>query len=178
MGAKVWHRLVLSVLGIVGAYASLVLRGRPAASTASDSAQTGVVGPRPAPSRGVAGAWADRPDRGARPTRTTLSTAPVPIGTWRALGPAPIGPPYLANGGFYGGANSGRITAITKLPASGLHPGRIVLGSAGGGIWTSDDNGVTWLPRTDAGADLAIGAVAADPANANHLVAGTGEANQ
>ena len=51
-------------------------------------------------------------------------------------------------------------------------------GTAGGGIWTSDDNGTTWLPRSDAAADLAIGAVTVDPSNSNHLIAGTGEANQ
>jgi hypothetical protein len=50
--------------------------------------------------------------------------------------------------------------------------------TAGGGIWTSDNGGTTWTPRTDSASDLAIGAAAADPKNTNHLIAGTGEANQ
>ena len=52
------------------------------------------------------------------------------------------------------------------------------MGSASGGVWTSDNGGTTWTPRTDSQPDLAIGAVAVDPNNADHIVAGTGEANQ
>jgi hypothetical protein len=113
------------------------------------------------------------------PARTTPvgPAAALPTGTWKPLGPAPIGPPYLVSGGYYGGANSGRVTGVVVLPG-GLHPGRVVLGTAGGGVWTSDNSGQSWTPRTDGKPDLAIGAVAVDPANANHVLAGTGEANQ
>ena len=61
---------------------------------------------------------------------------------------------------------------------SGALAGRVVAGSAGGGIWTSDDSGTTWTPRTDTASNLAIGSVAIDPSNVNHLIAGTGEGNQ
>jgi photosystem II stability/assembly factor-like uncharacterized protein len=103
--------------------------------------------------------------------------ATLPTGTWKALGPAPIGPPFLTYGDYFGGPYSGRVTSVVVL-SGGLHPGRLVIGSAGGGVWTSDNNGQTWTARTDTQADLAIGAVAVDPSNANHLLAGTGEANQ
>jgi photosystem II stability/assembly factor-like uncharacterized protein len=53
-----------------------------------------------------------------------------------------------------------------------------VAASAGGGIWTSDDNGRHWVVRTDDAADLAIGSVTDDPSQPEHLIAGTGEANQ
>jgi uncharacterized repeat protein (TIGR01451 family) len=132
--------------------------------------------PTPAPVQGLRQALADRADP-ASPRSISGPAAAIPVGAWHPLGPAPTGPPYLANGGFYGGANSGRITGLVSV-ASGLHPGRVIAGTAGGGIWTSDDNGTTWLPRSDSAADLAIGAVAADPSNPNHVIAGTGEANQ
>ena len=106
-----------------------------------------------------------------------MVSAPIPAGRWLPLGPAPIGPPFLAAGGFYGGVNSGRITGLAVVP-SGLHPGRVVAATAGGGIWTSDDNGAHWEPRTDSVADLAVGSVVDDPSNPEHLIAGTGEANQ
>ena len=55
------------------------------------------------------------PTRRRRPHIQCLSR--VPTGTWKPLGPAPIGPPYAGGGGFYGGTNSGRITAITTIPS-------------------------------------------------------------
>ena len=132
--------------------------------------------PRLAPLRGLAQARADRPDQATAPTHRSGAFA-LPSGAWQRLGPAPIGPPYAGGGGFYGGANSGRITGITTI-ASGTLAGRIVAATAGGGVWTSDNNGTTWVARSDTRPDLAIGAVAVDPSNPNHLIAGTGEANQ
>jgi hypothetical protein len=131
---------------------------------------------RAAPLRGIGQALADRPDAGSQPS-TRVTPFVLPSGTWMPLGPAPIGPPYLAGGGFYGGANSGRITGLTRIP-SGTLAGRVVAGTAGGGIWTSDANGTTWTARSDTAPDLAIGAVTVDPKNPNHLIAGTGENNQ
>ncbi len=129
-----------------------------------------------APIQGLAGALADRPDVSAPPSSGAASAA-VPAGTWQALGPATIGPPYRQGGGLYAGPNAGRITGLATIP-SGTHAGRIVAGTAGGGIWTSDDGGTTWTARSDSAANLAIGSVTVDPSNANHLIAGTGEANQ
>jgi uncharacterized repeat protein (TIGR01451 family) len=171
---KRWGAVVALGITVAAACIAMVLLGLPAAS-----AKTAVAGssvPRPAPIQGLRQARADRADP-VSPSSVSGQLAAVPVGVWKPLGPAPIGPPYLASGGFYGGANSGRITGLVSV-SSGLHPGRAVAGTAGGGIWTSDDNGTTWLARTDSAADLAIGAVAVDPANANHLIAGTGEANQ
>ncbi len=131
---------------------------------------------RPAPIRGLDRACADRADAFST-FRAKASVASIPSGIWQPLGPAPIGPPYLGSGGGYGGANSGRITGLVVIP-SGAHQGRIVVATAGGGLWTSDDSGSTWAARSDTAADLAIGSVAVDPSNANHLIAGTGEGNQ
>jgi uncharacterized repeat protein (TIGR01451 family) len=176
-GSKRWHAGMASGITFAGTCVAALVLGLPTSSASSAAGAAGAAGaPRPAPVRGLRQAAADRPDPLSRRS-VSGPQAPVPVGTWKPLGPAPIGPPFLSGGGFYGGANSGRITGLVSLP-SGLHPGRVVAGTAGGGIWTSDDNGATWTPRTDFAADLAIGAVAADPSNANHLIAGTGEANQ
>jgi hypothetical protein len=136
----------------------------------------GLLPIRPAPIHGLRQALADRPDPVSRAV-VGKPAASIPSGAWQPLGPAPIGPPFLAGGGFYGGVNSGRVTGLVVISAGAL-AGRVVVGTAGGGIWTSDDGGTVWTPRTDAVADLAIGSVTVDPSNANHLIAGTGEANQ
>jgi uncharacterized repeat protein (TIGR01451 family) len=165
---------LVAALGISGAVALLP----PSAASAASSSNVGQLAPVPAPAYTTPGELSDHADPGIRATRSTGSTAPLPIGTWRALGPKPIGPPYLMSGGYYGGVNSGRVTAVAQLPASGLHPNRVVAGTAGGGVWTSDDNGTTWHGRSDRAANLAVGALTVDPSNPGHLIAGTGEANQ
>ena len=103
--------------------------------------------------------------------------SPLPGGAWLPLGPAPLGPATLGGGGFYGGVNSGRVTGLAYIP-SGPHAGRVVAGTAGGGIWTTDNNGSVWTARSDFAPSLAIGSVAVDPSHPEHLIAGTGEANQ
>jgi hypothetical protein len=158
---------VVAALATTGASAALA-RGGPAATI------------RPAPVFGLAAAQADRPDavsphHAAAPV--PAAPLPVPSGAWQALGPAPIGPAKLAGGLNVGTTNAGRITALASIP-SGSHAGRLVAGSAGGGIWISDDSGATWTPESDSAADMAIGALAVDPNNSNHLIAGTGEDNQ
>ncbi len=109
----------------------------------------------------------------ASPRATAALRGPraLPGGAWKPLGPAAIGPAKLLHGLGYGGVNSGRITGLVVIP-SGLHPGRIVAGTAGGGIWTSDDNGAHWTPRTDFASSLAIGAVADSASSPNVLIAG------
>lgn len=71
---------------------------------------------------------------------------------------------------------SGRVTSI----AFGGIPGTIYLGTAGGGVWKSVNNGINWTPLTDQQVSLAIGALAVVPrANgADTIYAGTGESNQ
>ena len=163
------------VIGMLGMSIAALLFCLPSASSASQLGRAASAPPKPPPVRGLGLARADRPDRqvSAAPSASPVA---VPAGTWQPLGPAPVGPPFLVSGGYYGGVNAGRITSIATLP-SGPHSGRIVAGSAGGGIWTSDDGGATWTARSDSAADLAIGSVADDPSTPDHLIAGTGEAN-
>lgn len=68
----------------------------------------------------------------------------------------------------------GRITCVTAHPSV---PGRIFLGAAAGGVFRTTDNGATWACVTDDYGIASMGDLATDPANANVVYAGTGEAN-
>src|SRR3974390_838735 len=157
---------------LTGTLVSLLALSSGSASAVSHSLLTPAQVPShavPRLSTGISQALADRTDQFvSRPSATTINPLAIPSGAWQPLGPAPIGPPFLAGGGFYGGVNSGRVTATVVLP-SGPLAGRVVIGTAGGGIWTSDNKGSTWTARSDTAASLAIGSVAIDPSNPNHL---------
>jgi hypothetical protein len=167
------YRLVTVACSIVAAFVATA----PTAAQAAPTARVGAspVAPPVARPQGVAPADHPTPGTGG-PSEAPSPDAALPTGAWQSLGPAAIGPTALQNGLFYGGNNSGRVTALVTIP-SGAHSGRMVLGSASGGIWTSSD-GITWTVRTDDQSNLAIGSLAVDPGNAEHLIAGTGEANQ
>jgi hypothetical protein len=181
-GMRASRAMLAVILGFGGACAALLVILLPSAGSASSGRASASLAalagaPRPPRMRGLAEARADRPDPVARRLVRGPASA-LPSGAWAPLGPAPIGPPYQVGGGFYGGANSGRITGLAVVKLVGTNVPRIVAGTAGGGIWTSDNNGATWALRTATQPDIAIGAVAVDPKNPEHLIAGTGEANQ
>ena len=77
----------------------------------------------------------------------------------RTLGPAAVG---------------GRISAIDAVASD---PNRIVVGVATGGIWISDNGGVTWEPVFDNEAVASIGALAINQSNPDIIWVGTGESN-
>ena len=119
----------------------------------------------------------------ALPTTRSLMGGKGPAGpqrdsttTFREIGPAPVNSdtinPALDE---QHGLLSGRATAVVVGP----HTGVIYLGTAGGGVWKSTNDGASWTPLTDTQQSLAIGALALDPADTtdNTLYAGTGEAN-
>lgn len=66
----------------------------------------------------------------------------------------------------------GRTRALIVHPTL---PNRLFAGAAGGGIWRSENAGVTWDPVDDKLARLAVCALAFDPTNPNVVYAGTGE---
>jgi photosystem II stability/assembly factor-like uncharacterized protein len=51
-----------------------------------------------------------------------------------------------------------------------------VLGAGGGGVWASQDAGMSWTPLTDAQPTLSIGSVAFAPSDPQIIYAGTGDA--
>ncbi len=77
------------------------------------------------------------------------------------LAPRPIGPAVM----------SGRIAAIAGVAGD---PVTLYVGSAGGGVWKSDDGGTTFKPVFDQHPQ-SIGAIAVDPSNPKTVWVGTGE---
>ena len=69
---------------------------------------------------------------------------------------------------------SGRITAID---ARSDDPNHLLVGTATGGAWMSDNAGLTWTPVFDDAAVASVGAVAIHPANPDIMWIGTGEGN-
>jgi photosystem II stability/assembly factor-like uncharacterized protein len=70
---------------------------------------------------------------------------------------------------------SGRALSIAFEPRAPGLPTGVYVGTAGGGVWKSIDGGKTWFPKTDYQASLAIGAIAVNPNDPSHVLAGTGE---
>ena len=55
-------------------------------------------------------------------------------------------------------------------------PDTFYFGSAGGGVWKTENSGHTWYPISDQGIPIgSIGAIAVAPSNANIIYVGTGE---
>jgi photosystem II stability/assembly factor-like uncharacterized protein len=79
---------------------------------------------------------------------------------WRHIGPASFG---------------GR---IDDIEAVATRPSTIFVGTAGGGIFRSTNNGTTWVPVFDRdGRSTSIGDIAIAPSDPNIIWAGTGEPN-
>ncbi len=66
----------------------------------------------------------------------------------------------------------GRVLIMFTQPAA---PQQLWAGTTHGGLWHSVDTGATWKLASGAMKNMAVGAVAADPLNANIMYAGTGE---
>jgi hypothetical protein len=90
--------------------------------------------------------------------------APYAALRWRNIGP------------FRGG----RVLAVSGVVGD---PRTFYFGSAGGGIWTTGDAGVTWHPLTDTVAGsggpriVSIGAISVAPSDPQTIYAGSGEAD-
>jgi len=77
----------------------------------------------------------------------------------RSIGPAAI---------------SGRVAAIDVVNSD---PNHIVVGSASGGVWISDNGGLTWEPVFDDQPVASIGSVAINQSNPDIIWVGSGEGN-
>lgn len=93
------------------------------------------------------------------PLVASAANAPYANLTWREIGPALAG---------------GRVAAVAGTAQDDK---LYYLGTAGGGVWKSENAGATWSPVFDGQHVSAIGAVAIDPTNENVVWAGSGEAN-
>ena len=105
------------------------------------------------------------------PRRETLLTpATSGASNWVELGPTAI-----PSGQTYGGARvivTGRVVEIVQHPTDASV---IYVATSRGGVWKTEDAGVTWTPKSDNEASLAIGALALARSDPQVLYAGTGE---
>lgn len=101
---------------------------------------------------------------------------PPPANNWIPIGPAVVRQGQASNRP----AVSGRIAGLAIAPG-GI---QIYAASANGGVWRSDDGGLTWQstmeawdlnPTTPSSDTLACGAIAINPTNPNRIFVGTGE---
>jgi photosystem II stability/assembly factor-like uncharacterized protein len=116
------------------------------------------AGTAPAPSPSAAA-----PKAPAKPTPTPSPTPtpgpPFANMHWRGIGPAAAG---------------GRVAAVA---GSATDAKLYYLGSAGGGVWKSENSGQTWDPVFEKQPVASIGAVVIDPTDNNIVWVGTGESN-
>jgi photosystem II stability/assembly factor-like uncharacterized protein len=91
--------------------------------------------------------------------RARVRPAAAPAMNWTPIGPTNIG---------------GRCTSLAVHPGN---PDIVYIGSAGGGVWRSDDAGQTWTSQWHDQPVLNIGSLAIDPKSPDTVYCGTGEAN-
>lgn len=93
-----------------------------------------------------------------------------PTGSWTHVGPFGLDVPYRQ---YYGVRPlSGRKNDIAYAPSD---PTILYAASAGGGVWKSTDSGLNWTPKSDGWKFLHTTTVAVSPADANLVLAGTGD---
>src|SRR5437868_13564248 len=96
---------------------------------------------------------------GATLQAQTLDSATVAGFRWRTVGPANF---------------QGRLSDVVGIPGPSK---TLFVAAAGGGIWKSMNNGVTWRPVFDDKRVIAMGMLAIAPSDTNVVWAGTGEPN-
>jgi len=96
---------------------------------------------------------------GIATAQTSINSSFFQVMSARSLGPSTM---------------SGRITAIEGIIAE--KQVNLYVGTAGGGIWKSQNGGISFSPIFDKYAQ-SIGALAIEPGNAKVVYAGTGESN-
>jgi photosystem II stability/assembly factor-like uncharacterized protein len=69
---------------------------------------------------------------------------------------------------------SGRVTSFAVDPSN---TARYFVGVASGGVWKTENNGITWTPVFDGEGSYSIGTVVLDPKNPSTVWVGTGENN-
>jgi photosystem II stability/assembly factor-like uncharacterized protein len=89
----------------------------------------------------------------------TLDSATVAGFKWRTPGPANF---------------MGRLSDLAAIPSPSK---TIYVSAAGGGIWKTTNNGITWRPIFDDKRIISMGMLAIAPSDTNQVWAGTGEPN-
>src|ERR1700722_8078333 len=89
---------------------------------------------------------------------------------------ASVEPSYLQllHWRMVGPSRGGRVTAVAGDP---VNKQVFYFGATGGGIWKTDDGGISWLNLSDGFVNTgSVGALAVAPSNTNIVYAGMGEA--
>ncbi len=84
----------------------------------------------------------------------------------------PVGPTYWLSQAWNPGL--GRVNVIAVDPQIGT---RIYVGTPGGGLWRSNNNGNTWTPLTDYFMSIGVSGIAINPSNSNEIYISTGDGN-
>ena len=97
-----------------------------------------------------------------------------------AQGPAAAPPWSAMRWRSVGPTIGGRVVAVAGVSGRGTHPDLFYMGAVDGGVWRSDDAGVTWKNLTDGtlpGTSNSIGAIAIAPSDPRTIYVGTGESD-
>ena len=88
----------------------------------------------------------------------------------------PVAPGLMSglNWRLIGPFRGGRVVAVAGIPGDST---TFYFGSVNGGIWKTNDAGVTWTPTFDGVKAASIGALAVAPSNPKVIYAGTGESD-
>src|SRR5579862_7952503 len=89
----------------------------------------------------------------------SLDSATVAGFRWRTVGPANF---------------NGRVSDVQGIPGPSK---TLFVAAAGGGIWKSMNNGITWRPVFDDKRVISMGMLAISPSDTQQVWAGTGEPN-
>lgn len=103
----------------------------------------------------------------------TFGTGPTPLSAQADSGPSASDRAFAGlTYRLAGPTRGGRVTAVAGHRD---HPGSFYMGASGGGLWKTEDYGVTWLPVAD---DViptgSIGSIRVAPSNSDVVYVGTG----
>ncbi|MHC1774774.1 MAG: PKD domain-containing protein [Lentimicrobium sp.] len=87
-------------------------------------------------------------------------------GNWTPLGP------FTVPSGYNGYRGLGRVNAVAFHPTN---PNIIYAGAPAGGLWISEDHGLTWISHTDILPTLGVSAILVDHVNPDVIYMGTGD---
>ena len=84
---------------------------------------------------------------------------------------------FLSRMNFRSIGPAGMSGRVTTIDVDLSEPNRILVGTASGGVWRSEDGGTTWQPIFDENPTLSIGALQINQSNPDEIWVGTGEGN-
>ena len=148
------HRLLTALVGAAALSISCSKASGPAPGEApSPSSSASGPASSPMPSRPLVSSTSPMP------AQTALDAGTVEGLHWRTVGPANF---------------MGRLSDVVGIPS----PSKTwFIAAAGGGIWKSTNDGITWRPVFDDKAVVAMGVLAIAASDTNQVWAGTGEPN-